>query len=132
MVIGAIIGATRAWYTWTSESTDVTLTIGGVTVNYVAGDNIEGRNLRPVSSKEVGVTNNYAIKKDITISSTKTTYFSLYLDAEVFPVGLKDASLKWELYEGTKQIYNGNFANTRQRIVLSCTQRRQRSCKRGV
>ena len=76
-VIGAVIGATSAWYTWTSTNTDVTITIGGVTVTYEAGSDITGRNLRPVSTKEVGVENNYAIKKDITVSSSKTTYFNL-------------------------------------------------------
>ena len=67
-IFAIILGGTFAWYTWTSTNTDVTLTIGGVTVNYEAGTDITGRNLRPVSTKEVGVTNNYAIKKDITVS----------------------------------------------------------------
>ena len=107
-----VLGTTLAWYTWTSTNTDVTLTIGGVTVNYVAGDDITGRNLRPVSTKEVGVTKNYAIQKDITVSSSKTTYLNLYLNAELFPVGLKHESLKWELYEGSTLLNSGNFGNT--------------------
>jgi len=114
-IFGLALGSTVAWYTWTSsESTDVTFTIGGITINYVAGDDITGRNLRPTISKEVGVTNNYAIKKDITVSSNKTSYLNLYLTAEILPVILSHGSLKWEVYEGSTLLNDGDFKDVQE------------------
>jgi len=108
-IFGIILGTTTAWYTWTSsESTDVTFTIGGITITYEAGPNID-KNLRPTSSKETGVANNYAIKKDITVSATKTAYLNLYLTAETLPEILSHKSLKWEVYEGSTLLNDGNF-----------------------
>ena len=111
-VIGAVIGVTTAWYTWTSTNTDVTITIGGITINYGAGTDITGVSLRPVLDRDTGVTKGYAIKKDITISSSKKSYFNLYLNAEVFETGLKHESFKWEIYEGSTLLNSGNFGST--------------------
>jgi len=111
LIIGMILGTTTAWYTWTSSmSTDVTFNIGGLTITYEAGYDITRQNLRPTSSKETGVTNNYAIKKDITVSATKTAYLNLYLTAETLPEILSHESLKWEVYEGSTLLNSGNFS----------------------
>ena len=119
-VIGMIIGVTSSLYTWISSNTDVILTIGGVTVNYESGTDITGIKLRPVLDKETGVENNYAIKKSITVSSSKETYFSLYMNAEIFDEGLKHESFKWEIYNDGLLLSMGNLRdiNEKDRITL--------------
>ena len=113
-IIGIALGTTTAWYTWTSgENTDVTFTIGGVTVNYVAGPNIS-KNLRPTSDK---TNTEYAIQKEIIISlgeANKTALFDLYLTAQMFPEILAHESFKWEVYEGDTLLNRGSFAGVSQ------------------
>ena len=125
LVFGLIVGSTTSWYVWrSSENTDVTFIIDGTTITYDDGTNIEGQNLRPTASKEVGVANDYAIKKDIIVSSTKKTYLSLYLTAVELLDELKHESLKWELYENIANneilLSSGNFKEVTQgdRILL--------------
>ena len=119
-VFGLILGTTTAWYTWTSsESTDVTFTIGGVTVNYDAGDNITGASLRPTSDK---TNTDYAIQKYITVNineANKTALFNLYLTANQFPEILSHESFKWEVYESNvvdeeTLLNRGSFAGVEQ------------------
>jgi len=125
LIIGIILGTTTAWYTWTSSTnTDVTFNIGGLTITYSAGDNITGQNLRPTMSKEIGVANDYAIKKDIKVSANEKAYLSLYLTANELPTELRHESLKWELYENISDnemlLSSGNFkdVNEGDRILL--------------
>jgi len=124
-VIGLALGSTFAWFAWRSDdNTSITIRTGGITIKYDAGPNIEGRNLRPTASKEVGVTNNYAIKKDITVSSSKKTYLSLYLTVNELEPELQDKRLKWELYENISDnvflLSSGNFEDVSEedRILL--------------
>jgi len=105
-IIGIALGTTTAWYTWTSgENTDVTFTIGGITINYNAGVNID-KNLRPTSDKN----GSYAVQKEIKVSSPeKITYLNLYLDIITLPEILRQESFKWEVYEGEVLLSKGNF-----------------------
>ena len=114
-IISALIGGTLAWYTWQSENnTNVSFTVGGVDITFDAGSDIASSKLRPVSTKEYGVENDYAIEKTITASSPVTAYLNLYLTLETLPTGLKDESFKWELYKNTSLVNSGNFKNNNQ------------------
>ena len=113
LLITITLGITYAWWRWNSSSnTDVTFTIDGVTVTYEAGNDITGIKLIPVSTKEKGVTDNTAISKDITVSASKTLYFDLNMNLEVFNAGLKHQSLKWEIYTGNTLVNSGNFGSS--------------------
>jgi len=115
-ILGIVLGSTTAWYTWTSNTnTDVTFAIEGVTIDYNAGYNIDGKNLRPTSNKK----GEYAIQKEVTISSSKRMNFNLYLTADVFPIQLQHESLKWEVYESDELISSGNFSNVLEKDVIT-------------
>ncbi len=110
LVIGAIaLGSTLAWWTWStssSEQTNVVVTVGGITIDYEDGENITNNNLIPTSTKEKG------ISKNITVSSTGQVYLDLNMAVVTLDDGLKDASFKYEIYNGSELITGGNFANS--------------------
>ena len=110
LVIGAIaLGSTLAWWTWSTssnEQTNVVVTVGGITINYEDGENITNNNLIPTSTKEKG------ISKNITVSSTGQVYLDLNMEVVTLDDGLKDASFKYEIYNGTTLVTGGNFANS--------------------
>lgn len=114
-IISALIGGTLAWYTWQSENnTNVSFTVGGVDITFDAGSDITSSKLRPVSTKEYGVANDYAIEKTITASSPVTAYLNLYLTLETLPTGLKHESFIWEIYKDNNLVSKGNFKNNNQ------------------
>ena len=114
-LISALIGGTLAWYTWQSENnTNVSFTVGGVNVTFDAGSDITSSKLRPVSTKEYGVANDYAIEKTITASSPVTAYLNLYLTLETLPTGLKHESFIWEIYKDNALVSKGNFKDNNQ------------------
>ncbi len=118
--VALVAGLTYAWFTWQStNNTNVSFTVGGVDVTFDAGSDITSSKLRPVSSKEVGVTKGYAIEKVITASSTMTSYLNLYLTLENLPDGLKEESFVWEIYKGNNLITKGNFKNNNQNDKLT-------------
>ena len=110
LVIGAIaLGSSLAWWTWTTssnEQTNVVVTVGGITINYEDGENITNNNLIPTSTKEKG------ISKSITVSSTGQVYLDLNMAVVTLDDGLKDASFKYEIYNGSELVTGGNFANS--------------------
>ena len=113
------IGLTYAWWTWNSTTnTDVSLTIDGININYEAGSDITNIKLLPVSSKEKGVEDNIAIKKDITVSSNTNVYMDLNMSLELFPDGLKHESLKWEIYKDNNLVNSGNLGSSNQGDVV--------------
>ena len=118
LTVGVIllIGTTFAWWYWNSTTnTNISLTINGVEVTYVQGEDITGVNLIPVSSKEKGVADNTAIEKVVTASATtNVNNFNLYLTLETLPNGLKDKSFVYEVYNGVNLVGKGNFANYNQ------------------
>ena len=109
LVIGAImVGSSLAWWTWSTssnEQTNVVVTVGGITIDYEDGENITNNNLIPTSTKEQG------ISKDITVSSTGQVYLDLNMEVITLDDGLKDASFKYEIYNGNELIKGGNFAS---------------------
>ena len=113
LVIGAIaLGSSLAWWTWSTssnEQTNVVVTVGGITINYEDGENISNNNLIPTSTKEKG------ISKDITVSSTGQVYLDLNMEVVTLDDGLKDASFKYEIYNGSDLVTGGNFANSNAR-----------------
>ena len=110
LVIGAImVGSSLAWWTWSTssnEQTNVVVTVGGITIDYEDGENITNNNLIPTSTKEKG------ISKDITVSSTGQVYLDLNMAVVTLDNGLKDASFKYEIYNGSNLVTGGNFANS--------------------
>ena len=110
LIIGAIaLGSSLAWWTWSTssnEQTNVVVTVGGITINYEDGENITNNNLIPTSTKEKG------ISKNITVSSTGEVYLDLNMAVVTLEDGLKDASFKYELYNGSELVTGGNFANS--------------------
>ena len=110
LVIGAImVGSTLAWWTWSTssnEQTNIVVTIGGTTISYEDGDDITNNNLIPTSTKEKG------ISKNITVSSTGQVYLDLNMAVVTLDDALKDASFKYEIYNGSDLVTGGNFANS--------------------
>ena len=110
LVIGAImVGSSLAWWTWSTssnEQTNVVVTVGGITIDYEDGENITNNNLIPTSTKEKG------ISKNITVSSTGQVYLNLNMAIVTLDDGLKDASFKYEVYNGSDLVTGGNFANS--------------------
>ena len=120
-----IAGLTYAWYTWQStNNTNVSFTVGGVDITFDAGADITSSKLRPVSSKEVGVSKGYAIEKTITASSAMTSYLNIYLTLTTLPDNLKDESFVWEIYKGSDLVSQGNFKNNNQgdKITIASNQ----------
>ena len=110
LVIGAImVGSSLAWWTWSTSSnelTNVVVTVEGATISYEDGENITNNNLIPTSTKEKG------ISKNITVSSTGQVYLDLNMAVVTLEDGLKDASFKYEIYNGSDLVTGGNFANS--------------------
>ena len=104
-----MVGSTLAWWTWSTssnEQTNVVVTVGGITIDYEDGENITNNNLIPTSTKEKG------ISKNITVSSTGQVYLNLNMAIVTLDDGLKDASFKYEIYNGSDLVTGGNFANS--------------------
>ena len=123
--IALIAGLTYAWYTWqNTNNTNISFTVGGVDITFDAGQDITSSKLRPVSTKEYGVENDYAIEKTITASSPVTAYLNLYLTLETLPDGLKHESFIWEIYKDTSLVNSGNFKNNNQgdKITIAANQ----------
>lgn len=124
--VALIAGLTYAWYTWQStNNTNVSFTVGGVDITFDAGSDITSSKLKPVSSKEVGVSKGYAIEKTITASSTMTSYLNLYLTLDTLPDELKEESFIWEMYKGNELVSQGNFKNYNQgdKITVASNQK---------
>ena len=124
--IALIAGISFAWFSWqSSNNTLVSFTVGGVDITFDAGADITSSKLRPVSTKEVGVSKGYAVKKTITASSPLTAYLNLYLTLETLPDGLKHESFIWELYKGSELVGKGNFKNSNQgdKITIASNQK---------
>ena len=109
LLIGAIaLGSSLAWWTWSTssnEQTNVVVTVGGITIDYEDGENITNNNLIPTSTKEKG------ISKSITVSSTGQVYLDLNMAVVTLDDGLKDASFKYEIYNGSELVTGGNFGS---------------------
>ena len=110
LVLMAIaLGSSLAWWTWSTssnEQTNVVVIVGGITIDYEDGENITNNNLIPTSTKEKG------ISKNITVSSTGQVYLDLNMAVVTLDNGLKDASFKYEIYNGSDLVTGGNFANS--------------------
>ena len=109
VLFAIILGVSFAWWTWSTssnEQTNVVVTVGGITINYKDGENITNNNLIPTSTKEKG------ISKNITVSSTGQVYLDLNMAVVTLDDGLKDASFKYEIYNGSDLVTGGNFANS--------------------
>ncbi len=108
ILFAIVIGSTLAWWTWSTsnnEQTNIVVTVGGASISYEDGENINNNNLIPTSTKEKG------ISKDITISSTGTVYLDLNMNIVSLDDNLKEESFKYEIYKGNDLVRSGNFAD---------------------
>ena len=108
-----VIGVTYAWHSWTSSNnTNVSFTLGEMTITYSAGADISGVKLLPVTSLEKGLSDGIAIEKTITVSSSSgTAYLDLNMDIEILESGLKHETFVYQVKKGNDVVTSGNFAN---------------------
>ena len=113
IVIIWILASTYALFEWTSSNnTNVSFDINGMTITYNGGDNISGVKLLPVTNRADGVTAGLAIEKTITAqASSNNVFMNLYLDINSIDTGLKHNTFKWEIVKGNTSLGSGNFAN---------------------
>ena len=109
VLLGIIIGFTIALFRKVVYTQNVSFTMEGITVTYNAGPDISGIKLIPVSSLQKGLTDGTAIEKQITVSSSQTNYFNLYLDLEIIDNGLKRDYVKYQVNKGNNIVSSGNF-----------------------
>ena len=110
ILVIALIGSTFAWYSWntTSENeTKISTSIGGATVYFDGGSDINDAKLRPVESKEYGITKEIKVK-----ANTTGLVFNMYLDLITLPDNLKHESLRYAFYQGSTLVTEGNFSTT--------------------
>ena len=105
MLILVVVGATYAYYKWSSTSNiNISVKVEGSVVTFNGGSNVTGV-LIPTATKEEG------IKKDITVvASDSGSTMSLYMDLTTMPNELKEESFVYELYyNNSTLIKKGNF-----------------------
>ena len=115
-----IIGATFAWVVYNVTEIAANFTVQGPTVTYSDGPNISGIHLLPATTKEIGVANNIAVYKEITVTSSEDVCLNLYLNVEKLDSGLKYDHFVWEIYNGETRLNSGNFGNVNEgdRVTL--------------
>ena len=113
IVIIWILVSTYALFEWTSSNnTNVSFSINGMSVTYNGGDNISNIKLLPVTDRAAGVAAGIAIEKTITAqASSANVFMNLYLDINSIDTGLKNETFKWEVVKGNSSLGSGNFAN---------------------
>ena len=111
VLLGIIIGFTIALFRKVVYTQDVNFTLSGITVTYSAGPDITGAKLFPATTLQKGLTDGIAIEKQITVSSSKTAYFSLYMDVEILDNGLKRDYVKYQINKGNIKISSGNLVS---------------------
>ncbi len=114
-----LIGITYAWWNWTSEKTNINLTLNGLNVIYTGEDNILKGPLYPTAS----ITNPDNIIHPFKLRTTNNidVYGKISLEVLELPNELKERSFLWSLYKEDEEIVNGSFmdAEVGKDIILS-------------
>ena len=114
-----LIGITYAWWNWTSEKTNINLTLNGLNVIYTGEDNVLKGPLYPTAS----MTNPDNIIHPFKLRTTNNidVYGKISLEVLEFPNELKERSFLWSLYKEDEEIVNGSFmdAEVGKDIILS-------------
>jgi len=110
VLTGLIIAGTYAlfqWNTTTEEETILKVTVQGADIIYDGEEDITGASLNPVATKEEGIV------KIVTLSlgnSTINVCADFNLELTTFPSTLAHESFKYEIYNGSTLVGEGNFA----------------------
>lgn len=114
-----LIGITYAWWNWTSEKTNINLTLNGLNVIYTGEDNVLKGPLYPTAS----MTNPDNIIHPFKLRTTNNidVYGKISLEVLEFPNELKEPSFRWSLYKEDEKIAIGSFigAEVGKDIILS-------------
>ena len=114
-----LIGITYAWWNWTSEKTNINLTLNGLNVIYTGEDNVLKGPLYPTAS----ITNPDNIIHPFKLRTTNNidVYGKISLEVLELPNELKERSFLWSLYKEDEEIVNGSFmdAEVGKDIILS-------------
>lgn len=114
-----LIGITYAWWNWTSEKTNINLTLNGLNVIYTGEDNVLKGPLYPTAS----MTNSDNIIHPFKLRTTNNidVYGKISLEVLEFPNELKEWSFMWSLYKEDEEIAIGSFkrAEVGKDIILS-------------
>ena len=114
-----LIGITYAWWNWTSEKTNINLTLNGLNVIYTGEDNVLKGPLYPTAS----MTNPDNIIHPFKLRTTNNidVYGKISLEVLEFPNELKEPSFSWSLYKEDEEIAIGSFrdAEVGKDILLS-------------
>ncbi|MDO5568819.1 MAG: LamG-like jellyroll fold domain-containing protein [bacterium] len=112
LVLICMIGATMAWFTWNTSQENTTTIVtptDSIDITYVGGSDIN-QELNPTATKEEGIVKEFGITR----SRHTHLYIDVYLKMNNLPDGLKDVSFKWELYQESALINQGDFSTYNQ------------------
>ena len=114
-----LIGITYAWWNWTSEKTNINLTLNGLNVIYTGEDNVLKGPLYPTAS----MTNPDNIIHPFKLRTTNNidVYGKISLEVLELPNELKECSFLWSLYKEDEELAIGSFrkAEVGKDIILS-------------
>ena len=114
-----LIGITYAWWNWTSEKTNINLTLNGLNIIYTGEDNVLKGPLYPTAS----MTNPDNIIHPFKLRTTNNidVYGKISLEVLELPNELKECSFLWSLYKEDEEIAIGSFrdAEVGKDILLS-------------
>ena len=114
-----LIGITYAWWNWTSEKTNINLTLNGLNVIYTGEDTVLKGPLYPTAS----MTNPDNIIHPFKLRTTDNidVYGKISLEVLEFPDELKEWSFSWSLYKEDEEIARDSFvyAEVGKDIILS-------------
>ena len=114
-----LIGITYAWWNWTSEKTNINLTLNGLNIIYTGEDNVLKGPLYPTAS----MTNPDNIIHPFKLRTTNNidVYGKISLEVLELPNELKECSFLWSLYKEDEELAIGSFreAEVGKDIILS-------------
>ena len=103
--------STFAYFTWKSTNNDISFTVNGTIVELNDGKDITGANLMPTLKYTSTGNINKPIKIRLKEETTDTVTVTMNLKINTIDAGLKDASFKYTLVNGSTIIKEGNFAS---------------------
>ena len=103
--------STFAYFTWKSTNNDISFTVNGTIVELNDGKDITGANLMPTLKYTSTGNINKPIKIRLKEETTDTVTVTMNLKINTIDAGLKDASFKYTLVNGSTIVKEGNFAS---------------------
>ena len=109
-----LLGGTYALINFLTESTSVTMTVGGDQISFNAGTNITLDKILPVYSMEQGITKDIEIYKE---DGDYTAGIDLYLNLKTWPSAMSSASFRWAVYKNGEYLSSGDFSGKNKVII---------------